>query len=375
MCAYNTYFDNAATSFPKPREVGDAIHTYLHSQGGPYGRSAYPRAVEVSRQVESVRELLARRIGTAFCDGVCFTPQATQALNIVVRGSLSPGDTVYVDPLAHNALMRVLQYMHRAHDVRYVTMPHYPDGRIDVDRIAHHCPGNTALLAVTHQSNVNGIIQPLDAIREAIPDIPLLVDAAQSGGKTDIQTDAWGIDYLAVTGHKGFLGPTGIGALFIRRPERVMPLVHGGTGSDSEHIDMPAFAPDMFEAGTPNIAGIYGLGAALTAAPAPAHTREDFFEMLDALQAIAHIRLHCALDRAYQGELVSLTHTTHDNGVLCDRLAGDYGIETRMGLHCAPTAHQCLGTFPHGTVRLAPSPYHTPRDFAYVVRALEELHG
>jgi cysteine desulfurase family protein len=368
----NTYFDNAATSFPKPPSVAAAMARYLNEVGGPYGRSAYPRAFEVSKTVEKTRDLLAERMGARDGEQVVFTPNATHAINLVLRSVLGRGGRVLISPLEHNAVTRPLAAFASRCGVSFDLLPHFADGRVDPDRIEGMVTADTVLAVINHQSNVNGVIQPLDEIRERFGTVPLLVDASQSFGSIPLRVDDWNIDFLAFTGHKALLGPTGIGGLYMRKPAGLEPLVYGGTGSTSESFDMPDFVPDRFEAGTPNIVGIYGLLAALQEQTACRHSREEYGRFIEDLKSIPALRVLCADRFENQGDVISLLHTGHDPADLGRRLFDHFGIETRVGLHCAPLAHRTLGTFPGGALRIGVSPYHSADDFFYFTEAVRE---
>ena len=279
----NRYFDNAATSFPKPAAVGEAVLRYLNEVGGPYGRSSYPRALEVSRTIEALRDRLAASFGLARAETLVFMPNATTAINTVLHGLLRGGGRVLTSPLEHNAVMRPLAALAARSGVTFGVLPAHPDGKVDVARLAEALTPDVSLVVVNHQSNVNGLIQPLPEIREALGAVPLLVDASQSAGSIPIRFDAWRLDYLAFTGHKGLLGPTVTSGLCLRDPAALEPLIQGGTGSTSASYDMPDFAPDRFEAGTGNLAGLFGLLAALDHRPAPQHSRQDFLALVEGL--------------------------------------------------------------------------------------------
>ncbi|MBD3315170.1 MAG: aminotransferase class V-fold PLP-dependent enzyme, partial [Chitinivibrionales bacterium] len=306
----NTYYDNAATSFPKPPSVADATVRYLRETGGPYGRSAYPRAVEVSRDVEDVRDRLAGLLGVERAERIVFTPNATQGLNMILRSELKRGDHVLISPLEHNAVTRTLAVLAKDRGVAFEVLDHFHDGLIDVERIKQKLKRSTAMAVVCHQSNVNGLIQPLAEIKDALGGVPLLVDGAQSAGAAPVSVDAWNLDYFVFTGHKHLMGPPGTGGLCLpRSPHKVTPLIYGGTGSRSESFDMPDFAPDRFEAGTPNVAGLYGLKGALEKPPVSAHTREDFEGLMCAAASLPEFTILGARDRERQGELFSLRHS------------------------------------------------------------------
>lgn len=371
--SFNGYFDNAATSFPKPDTVALRMSRYLVDLGGPYGRSAYRRAFEVSRVVEETRESLAAHLGVADSRHVVFTPNATHALNTVLQGLGLAGAHVLISPLEHNAVMRPLLALAREQGLSYEVLPHFADGLVDVSRIGKVLRDTTRLVVINHQSNVNGVIQPVDRIKAAVGSCPVLVDASQSGGHLPLRPANWSLDYCALTGHKGLLGPTGVGALYMREPHRLRPLIRGGTGSRSESFDMPEHAPDTFEAGTPNIVGAFGLLGALEGRPEPAHGQKDLARLLHEVEQIDEYTVHAATAFDHQGPVFSITHGRLSVSELSHRLSRDHGIETRSGLHCAPLAHQSLGTFPAGTVRLAPSVYHTGEDFEQLLRALQTI--
>lgn len=367
-----TYFDNAATSFPKPPSVAAAMTRYLNEVGGPYGRSAYSRAFDVSKSVEKTRDLLAARMGAKHGEQVVFAPNATHAINLVLRGMLNRSGRVLISPLEHNAVTRPLAAFAAQYGISFELMPHFADGRIDPDRLSGMLSGDILLAVVNHQSNINGVIQPLSEIKQKLGDIPLLVDGSQSFGSIPLQVDDWNIDFMAFTGHKALLGPTGTGGLFLRNPASMEPLIYGGTGSASESLDMPACIPDRFEAGTPNIAGIYGLLAALQEPPASQHTREEYRRFIEEMQSMPTLKVLCADNFEHQGDVFSILQPGGDPATLGRLLFDDYGIETRVGLHCAPLAHEALGTFPSGTLRIGVSRYHSVDDFCYFHEALRK---
>jgi len=368
----NTYFDNAATSYPKPPAVAAAMARYLNEVGGSYGRSAYSRAFDVARSVERTRDRLAERMGVRDADQVVFAPNATYAINLVLRSLLRRGGRVLISPLEHNAVVRPLAAFASQYGGSFELLPHRADGRIDTSRIEGLVTPDTVLAVVNHQGNVNGVIQPLAEIKERLGTVPLLVDASQSFGSIPLCVDDWNIDFLAFTGHKALLGPTGIGGLYLRNPAEVEPLVYGGTGSASESFQMPDFMPDRFEAGTLNIAGIYGLLAALEEPKVSRHTREEYRRFIDDLKSLPSLEVLCADRFEDQGDVFSLLQPDGDPATLGRTLFDQFGIETRVGLHCAPLAHQTLGTFPRGTVRFGVSSYHSADDFFYVTEAIRK---
>jgi cysteine desulfurase family protein len=367
----NTYFDNAATSFPKPAAVAAETGRYLNRIGGSYGRSASPRALAVARTVEECREALARFIGVARPENIAFTAHATLAINAILNGLVIPGAHVCVSPMEHNAVMRCLTHLAATRGAEYTVLPHTADGTVLVDKIESCLRPATALVIVNHMSNVNGTIQPIREIKQRIGATLLLIDAAQSLAACPILADAWNIDLIAFTGHKSLLGPTGTGGLYSREPDLIPAFIRGGTGSNSERIEMPAFLPDRLEAGTHNIAGIFGLLGALRNRPAPGHSHDALLELIAAIRNLPHITLYGADESRSQGPLFSINHRQLDCAAFGRLLLDRFGIETRVGLHCAPLAHQTLGTFPAGTVRIAPSIYHTNTDLHFLLDALK----
>ena len=366
----NNYFDNAATSFPKPEAVGTETLRYLNETGGPYGRSFYGRAIEVSRTVETCRDLLAEVMGTISPEKIAFTANATQAINTVLYGLNLKNQEVWISPLEHNAVTRPLKQLEDSRNITIKTLPFTEGGLIDIGELRRIDLSKAGLIIVCHQSNVTGLIQPASEIKKAVGSVPVLLDAAQSAGHHTIEAESWNMDYIAFTGHKGLLGPTGTGGLYIKESERLMPLIRGGTGSRSESRETPSFMPDKFEAGTPNIAGIFGLYGALKNKPRQQHTGDAFLKLLRQAASIPGITVHAAPDDSSRGEVFSLTAGFASPSDFGLALYEDYGVETRLGLHCAPLAHQTIGTFPDGTVRIAPSIYHEDSDFDRLLQAI-----
>jgi cysteine desulfurase family protein len=370
---HNTYFDNAATSFPKPIAVSRSIEHYLKELGGPYGRSAYQRAFAVSSVVEQTREAVALRLGVSRTEQMVFTPNATHAINTVLYGLNLQGAHILISPLEHNAVTRPLHWLCDHRQASYDIIPHESDGLIDLKRLRSACRDSTKLIIVNHQSNVNGLIQPIEHIKGLCESIPLLVDASQSLGHVPLELERWGVDFCAWTGHKGLLGPTGTGGLYMRTPQLVQELIRGGTGSHSEHFAMPHELPDRFEAGTPNLVGIFGLHGALEQTLQPCHSHQELLDLMAELDSLGSLTLYRANDVKRQGELFSVNHTAMDCATLGRILYERFGIETRTGLHCAPLTHKTLGSLPQGSLRIAPSPYHTREDFEGLVAAFKAI--
>lgn len=372
----NTYFDNASTSFPKPREVAERISNYLNQEGGTYGRASYERIVRATTQVEACRDALAELLNVNRPETVIFTSGATSAVNALLKGfDLPPGSVIWVSPMEHNAVMRVLQYLKETLEIEVHVLPSLSDGTVNLRKLRKMEMKGNEIVIINHQSNVNGVIQPVKEIAGICNQeyIPTVIDVSQSLGFVPVRVDGWRVNAVFFSGHKGLLGPTGTGGFCCRFPEGLDPYDQGGTGSNSDSYDMPEALPDRYEAGTPNIVGIVGLLAAIEEKPAPAHTKDDLLQLMDGLSRIHGIRLYRALDSERQGEVFSFVSEEMNPSVLAGLLYERHRIEVRSGLHCAPLAHRTLGTFPEGTVRVSPSPYHTPADFEYLIKAVADV--
>lgn len=371
----NTYFDNGATSFPKPKEVAKAISYYLNTCGGSYGRSSHGRSFKVSSEVEECRDLLAEKFNISDPEKLIFTYNATHAINTVLQNFNLSGKEILVSPLEHNSVMRTLNHLKDKYNIIINVLPSFKDGTIDVSKIKQILSSKTSLVVISHVSNVNGVTQPVKEIKQAIGDVPLMIDAAQSAGHMEINAKDINADYIAFTGHKGLLGPTGTGALYIKNPVSIPTFIYGGTGSKSESTRMPIFMPDKMEAGTPNIAGIFGLKAALENIPPLKHSHNDYIELINNVKKIKGVKVYSAENPNTQGSVFSITSEKYSPSELGLLLEKDYSIETRIGLHCSPMAHEYLGTYPEGTVRISISPYHTSEDFNYVLESIIQIHN
>jgi cysteine desulfurase family protein len=369
----NTYFDNASTSWPKPIEVGKALDDFLREMGGTYGRAAYGRVYQTSMIVEQCRNVIAEMLGVSESGNIAFTANATVGLNAIISGFDLSDCEVLVSPLEHNAVMRPLQRLSEEKNVTWKFLPAGADGRIIPEKIPEIISSKTSLIIVNHQSNVNGVVQPVGELRQYIGQIPFVLDVTQSLGSEPVHGDKWGVDFIAFTGHKGLLGPTGTGGFFVRHPEQLKPFVFGGTGSRSESFEMPEFSPDKYEAGTHNTVGLTGLLAALNHQPRQMWDKENFNKLIQKLRGIKNVRILAADDFQHQGGLFSIVHSTYPPSAIARRIYDKFGIEIRSGLHCAPQAHKYLETFPRGSARFAFSPWHTNDDLDNLGEALVEV--
>jgi cysteine desulfurase family protein len=363
------YLDNAATSWPKPPEVIRAMNDFLESAGGNPGRSGHRLSIEAGRSVYNARELLAELFNAPDPLKVIFTPNATYGINLALLGLLKTGDHVITSSVEHNSVMRPLRAL-ECRGVNLTVVPCNPDGVLRVEDVNAAITPATRIVAVTHASNVTGTILPVSELADAAhrAGALLLVDAAQTAGVLPIDVQAMGIDLLAFTGHKGLQGPPGTGGLVIGervRPQGMEPLVRGGTGSRSEFEIQPEDWPDKFESGTPNGAGIAGLGAGVRwvldrgIAEIRGFEIELTRKLMEGLANISRVTVYGVRDPRHRVAVVSFTARGHRVSEIGLRLDEEYGIMSRVGLHCAPAAHRTIGTFPEGTVRFAPGIFTT----------------
>jgi len=255
------YLDNAATSFPKPPGVSQAMMHFMEEVGANPGRSGHPLSLEASRIVQNTRESIGKLFHIKDPARIVFTLNVTESLNMVFSGFLKPGDHVVTTSMEHNSVARPLKYLEEKNFISLSIAPCDRKGVLDIDELRKLLRKNTALMVLNHASNVCGTLQDVRAVKAAVGEIPLLVDAAQTAGCYPLDVEREGIDFLAFTGHKALLGPQGTGGLYFREGLSLLPLKRGGTGSISEKIEQPDFLPDALESGTQNNVGIAGLGA------------------------------------------------------------------------------------------------------------------
>jgi cysteine desulfurase family protein len=381
MALTTLYCDNAATTFPKPQSVIDAVLDFMQNTGASPGRSAHHLALEAGRAIFTVREKLAALFNAPDPSGIIFTSNATEALNIGILGLLSSGDRVAVTGMEHNSVMRPLGFLVHERGVHVSIIPCDKNGSLDVDEFERTIKTGVKLVVVNHGSNVCGAIAPLPllgAITRA-HGTTFMVDAAQTAGSVPIDVKLMNIDMLAFSGHKGLYGPAGTGGLYIRNGLNVMPLKYGGTGSDSISDKQPDFCPDKYESGTLNGPGIAGLGAGIDFISQKGldgvrlHGAELAGYFLDKLSSFDYISVIGPRDPENMLPTISIVCKKIDQGVVARRLNDEFGICIRMGLHCAPNAHRCLGTFPKGTVRFSFGLFNTLEDIDTIINALKAI--
>lgn len=375
------YLDNAATSFPKPAGVSARMKEYMDSVGATINRSVYGAAQDAGLVTLRLRERLARLF--SFPEKpthVILTPGATAGLNFVLKGFLRPGDHCLVSSMEHNAVMRPLLQLQ---GVEFDRIPCDEEGRLDPAAMLPLIRPNTRLCVMAHGSNVCGTVQDAATVGAICAEhgIAFALDAAQTAGHIPIDFQALHLSALCVPGHKGLLGPSGIGALLLRDDfaHALTPLLAGGTGSASDSEYLPDYLPDRFESGTPNLPGIYGFEEALrfieeTGIDAlRAHELELTARFLEGLRTIPNLRLCGTEELSRRVGVISVDFTQADNAEAAFRLENEFGILTRCGLHCAPSAHKTLGTFPQGTVRFSLGFSSTAADVDAALAALRAI--
>ncbi len=376
------YLDNAATSYPKPESVYQAVDYTLRRVGASPGRGGYRRGLEATRLVFDAREALAELFAVRDSSRIVFTASATEALNLAISGLLRPGDHAVTTTVEHNSVARPL-HLAATRGVEVTRLACDRSGLLNPGDVKRAIRKNTRLIALAHCSNVTGTIQPIGEIGElaAANGIPFLVDAAQSAGMIPLNVGELGVTLLAAPGHKGLLGPQGTGFLYIAEGLCPLPLLVGGTGTHSSNEEQPTEMPARYESGTQNVPGIAGLKAGLD------FIRETGIEtirskesllvacLVEGLGRIPGISIHGPHRDRERGGIVSFTLRDMDPSNIGFTLDQDYDIAVRVGLHCAPGAHRCIGTYPEGTVRVSPGYFNTQADIERLIAAVGEIAG
>ena len=372
------YLDNAATSFPKPPAVIRAMAGTLQKLGGNPGRAGHTISLCAGRIVNNCRELLAQAFGAPDAEHVIFTASCTEAINIAIRGTLCEGDEVVCSHAEHNAVMRVLKELEKEGSIRVRSLVPDSLGLITPEGLRAAITPKTALCVICHASNVTGVIQPVRQMADVLKPygVPLLVDAAQTAGILDVGLETLGADMIAMPGHKGLLGPQGVGVLVLGRGMLPRPLVWGGTGSQSESMLQPAQLPDRYESGTLNLPGIAGLMAGARFAMKHRAEIEQYEnhlaqQMRMQLSGLSGIRL-LGHPSAPKVGVVSFVPSRMDTGEMCDRL-NKRGFALRAGLHCAPGIHQWMGSLHTGACRASVGIYNTEEDVSRLAQNVADL--
>ncbi len=379
------YFDNAATSWPKPPGVVEAMVYFMGAIGASPGRSGHRLAVEASRIVYGAREAVAELFHAPDPLRVIFGHNVTEALNLALRGLLQPGDHIVTSSMEHNSMMRPLRALERQ-GVLVTVVQCSPQGFLDPGDMEAAIKPETVMIALNHASNVVGTLLPIAEAGSIARkhDLLLLVDAAQTGGAYPIDVRADQIDLLGFTGHKALYGPMGTGGLIIGErvdAARLEPLKRGGTGSRSEREEQPEFLPDMCESGTLNAVGLAGLEAGLRwlldrgVESIRGHEVALTQRLIDGLKAVDGVTVFGIQDANRQTATISFNIARMQPSEVGLRLDEEYNIMCRVGLHCSPAAHRTIGTFPAGTVRFGLGAFSTADEVEAVVHAVAELAG
>jgi len=378
------YLDNAATSWPKPESVYAIVDRYQRELGAPAGRSAYREANEVERLINDARKRLAELLVAEEPARVAFTCNCTDSLNLALHGILREGDHVVTSVIEHNSVLRPLRYLEETANIHVTRVGCGCDGIIDPDDIRSAIRPNTRLIALIHASNVTGALQPVCEVGTLAREHELfyMVDAAQSVAHVPIDVREIGADLLAGPGHKGLMGPLGIGFLYVAPgvEEHVRPVRQGGTGTQSVIDQQPSTMPDKYESGNHNVPAILGLGAGLAylterGIQAVRRHDQDLTRMLlEGLGSIDGVTVHGPSDLEQRVGVVSITIDGHEPQELAMMLDTAYSIQVRAGLHCAPRMHQALGTAAAGgTVRLSLGAFNTDEDVEAAIEAIREI--
>jgi cysteine desulfurase/selenocysteine lyase len=385
MMSPRLYIDNAATSFPKPPEVLSAMRKYAETLGASAGRGAYRETLETGEILVDTRHRLARLIGTEDPNQIVFTLNGSGALNLAIKGLLRRGDHVVTTRMEHNSVLRPLHGLAARELIEVTYVAADPGtGLVDGEAVLRSIRDDTRLIVLQHASNVTGAIQPVEQVglssrREGIP---LLVDAAQTAGHVPIDVTRMKIDLLAAPGHKGLMGPSGTGFLYIRPglETQITPLIEGGTGSVSELPVQPDFLPDKFEAGSQNAIGLAGLQAALvwlekkSVSSIHGHGLRLSELFLDRTAKIPGVTVYGPRRADQHVPVFSISLHGMEPAELAALFEAEFGILTRSGLHCAPFAHETIGTTAQGgTTRLSFGAYNTIDDIERCVEAIRRL--
>jgi cysteine desulfurase family protein len=376
------YLDNAATTYPKPKTVYKSVMDAMTRYGANPGRGSHAMAIEGARVIYETRELLAELFNLEDPMRVILTFNATDGLNMAIKGILKPGDHVVTTAMEHNSVLRPIKEMENI-GVENTIVSCSPEGKINVEDIEAAMKSNTRMVVTTHVSNLTGTIYPIEKIGELCKrkNVLYLVDGSQSAGVLEIDMVKQHIDFLAVPGHKGLLGPQGTGALLINNDAEIKELKEGGTGSESSNPHQPNFYPDKLEAGTHNLPGIAGLNAGLKyilnkgTKSILSHEKNILETFINEMSKNPKIIIYGPKDISDRSGVVPINIEGMDSSEVAYILDTEYNIAVRPGLHCAPLAHKAIGTENIGAVRFGVGPFTKRTDVIAAVKALNEISG
>lgn len=374
------YLDNAATSYPKPENVYNAMIDHMKNAGANPGRSGHRLSLEAGRAILKTRELIGTLFNIDNPMQIIFTSNATDSLNLAIKGVLKKGDHVITSTMEHNSVLRPITALEKI-GVENTIIQCNAEGVIDPEDIKRAIRSNTKLIALTHGSNVTGTLMPIEAVGRIAKEagVLFLVDAAQTAGIYEIDVNKLNIDLLGVPGHKGLMGPQGTGILYIREGLDVLHFKEGGTGSKSEELTQPEMLPDRYESGTANTPGIVGLGAGIEFILKEGiekirnHEKELTQYFIEALAQIEQVKVYGPKDSEKQGAVISINIGEEDSSEIAFVLDQAFNIAVRSGLHCAPLAHKTIGSFEQGTVRFSIGYFNTKEDIDRAVEAIKEI--
>jgi cysteine desulfurase family protein len=374
------YLDNPATSWPKPPQVKEAMNRFMEEVGANPGRSGHSLSIEAARFIYEAREALSVLFHVKDSSRIVFTLNATESINLALKGLLKFKDHVVTSSMEHNSVMRPLRDLEKK-GVELSVIPCSNEGMLDPREVEGKIRSNTRMVVLNHASNVTGTLLPIREVGSIVRkhNLFFLVDAAQTAGAYPIDLERDGIDLLAFTGHKSLYGPQGTGGLIIGeriREKEMIPLKQGGTGSRSEFEEQPDFLPDRFESGTPNGVGIAGLlaGVQFVLEKGVEQIRQNEMtltqKLIKGLKEIPQVKLYGPENQGDRIATLSLNVTSFSPSNVASRLEKEFGILCRPGLHCAPAAHHTLGTFPEGTVRFGLSVFNTEEEIETAIQAV-----
>jgi len=375
------YLDNAATSFIKPDAVYEEMMKCMKEYGANPGRGGHSLSIKASMEVMRVREKIGALFNIDDPMRICFTKNATEALNIGISGYLKEGDHVITTSMEHNSVIRPLNTLRRDRKIEFTVVDCNEFGEIDVEDIKKAIKKNTRLLVSTLSSNVNGIIMPVKEMGKLAHEngICFLLDASQGAGSINIDVKDMDIDMMAFPGHKGLLGPQGTGAIYIRDGLKLSPIIFGGTGSHSEIVYQPEMLPDNMESGTLNTPGIIGLGAGVEYIEKvgieniKVRKHKLVKALYEGVEEISKIKIYSKSEIDSNSGIVALNFNDIDSTEVSYVLDRVYNIATRAGLHCSLLAHQTFGTVKSGIVRFSPGPFNTLNEIDLTLNALREI--
>lgn len=371
------YFDHASTAFPKPKELIEEMQFYLKNIAASPGRGSFDSQKNSKDYVECVREKIASLFCISNSSHIIFTSNATHSLNIVLKGYLKDNDHVLICSYSHNSIIRPLEQLKKDKNIRYDVFYIDEEGQPSFSDIEKRICPETALVIFTHASNVLGVRQQFEDLLPYFKQhqIPVLVDVAQTAGILPLDVDALDIDFIAGTGHKTLLGPSGMGFLYLKNPELVEPLITGGSGGTSSSLHHPEIMPAKFEAGTLNYMGIAGLAGGLKAleAACPDTALSVAQHAWTQLKQLPGITLYGSSDFNKKIPLISFSIQGLIPKTIEEILAHEYRISTRAGLQCAPFCHRMNKTFPQGTLRISFGHTNTKQQVDIFISAIKEI--